>query len=258
MTTVRLGKRTVGDGQPCYIVAEIGPNWCVSADRDTNLCQLMSLVDVAAAAGVDCVKLQLKSLGGFYASDDLTRSIDDPRSPFRTRGEFVRAREPDEEVLRYLDGLCAERGIAWTVSAWDIPSLVMLDSFDVPWLKVASASLTDHWLLKATAQRGKPVVLSTGMSSVDQIHDALEVLEAHGAEDVILAHCVSAYPLEDGDANLACIAAMREKFGKLVGYSGHERGLAITERAAALGACWVERHFTLDRAAWGPDHASSL
>ena len=239
----------------CYVIAEIGPNWCVSRNVNDNFEELTRLVNVAHEAGADAVKVQLKSLNGYYSRENLDTPITDPRSPFATRREYVMAREPTAFILKLLSQVCREVGIRWGASPWDQPSVDLLGRFEVPWVKVASASLTDDALLRAVAAIGKPVILSTGMSTMDEVAHAIEVL---GTDDLVLLSCTSTYPCDPDEINLRCIDTLRERFGVPVGYSGHETGLSPTFAAAVMGACVVERHITMDRSQWGPDHAASL
>jgi N-acetylneuraminate synthase len=241
-----------------YIVAEIGPNFCVSADREENELALIRLIDTAAIAGADAIKLQLKSLepGGYYSREDLDREVADHRSPFRTRREFVMAREPDEALLALVDDHCGSVGLEWSASPWDLPSVELLSRFDVPWVKVASASITDLDLLAAVRGMAKPVILSTGMSTLEEVDRAVEALS--GVPHLTLLHCVSTYPCDNSEIDLSVMETLRDRYGLPVGYSGHERGIQISVAAAALSASVIERHITLDRTAWGPDHAASL
>lgn len=263
MTAISFGGRLVGDGCATYVTAELGYNWCVSASRDRNLAELDSLITHATVSGADCVKFQLRSAGpdGYYATkgDALDKPIDDPASPWRTRREFVEAREPTAEVLDYVDERCAALGIQWTASAWDLPSLALLASYTPPWVKVASASLTDHELLRAVGTLGRPVVMSTGMATFDDIDAASDSL---GQVPLVLAHTTSSYPCPDDDVNLDALRSLRA-FGvslgaTSIGYSGHEDGIALTFAAVVMGACWVERHFTMSRSHWHKDHRASL
>jgi N-acetylneuraminate synthase len=168
---------------------------------------------------------------------------------YRYRIEFGTA-EFDE-----IDGYCRERGIAWFVSCWDEPSVDFTERYEPVCYKVASASVTDHGLLERLAATGKPLILSTGMSTMEQIRAAVALLPA---DRLLLAHTTSTYPCKPEELNLRMIATLRDEFGCPVGYSGHEVGLQTTLAAVALGAAFVERHITLDRAMWGSDQAASI
>lgn len=247
--TVTIGSRVVGGGRPAYLIAEIGLNH----NGDVELAK--RLIDVAAAAGADAVKFQKRTPD--IATPEHMRDV--PRETpwgtmtylqYRYRVEFGR-----DEYIEIGDHATL-RGLHWFASPWDVPSVAFLEDLNVVAHKVASASLTDVDLLEALRETGKPVILSTGMSTVEQIDRALGVL---GTDRVILMHATSTYPMEPEEANLKVIPMLRDRYpGVPVGYSGHERGLQISVAAVALGAVAVERHVTLDRTMWGSDHAASL
>lgn len=247
--SVAIGDRVVGPGHPAYLVAEAGINH--NGDLDTA----KRLVDVAAAAGADAVKFQKRTpeIATPAAMRDTRRETpwgEMSYLEYRHRVEF--GEEQYAEIARH----ARERGIAWFASPWDVPSVAFLERFDVPTHKVASASLTDIPLLEALRDTGKPVICSTGMSTMAEVDRAVEVL---GPDRLVLLHATSTYPCPPEESNLRGIQTLRERFaGVPVGYSGHERGLQVSIAAVALGACVVERHVTLDRAMWGSDHAASL
>jgi N-acetylneuraminate synthase len=244
---VILGDRAVGDGHSCYVLAEIG----INHNGDTQIAQ--TLIDVAALAGCEAVKFQKRTVDVVYTPEELAK----PReSPFgETNGELKRALEFGQAQYEQIDAYCRNKPMAWTASGWDEASVDFIDQFDPPFYKIASASLTDDALLRHTRSKGKPIVLSTGMSNLDQIDHAVEVL---GTEDLILLHCCSTYPSHYAELNLRAIPVLRERYGVPIGYSGHETGIASSVAAAVLGACIVERHVTLDRSMWGSDQAASL
>jgi N-acetylneuraminate synthase len=247
MTEIRLGKTLVGDGHPCYVVAEIG----INHNGDMELTR--KLIEVAAAAGCQAVKFQKRSVDIVYSAEELAR----PReSPFgTTNGELKHGLEFGLEQYREIDHYCMEKGIDWFASCWDEFSVDFIDQFDVPCYKIASASLTDDDLLRYTRAKGHPILLSTGMSTIEQIDHAVEVL---GKQDLILLHTCSTYPAEYEELNLRVIPDLQKRYGIPVGYSGHETGLSTSIATVALGACMVERHITLDRAMWGSDQAASV
>jgi N-acetylneuraminate synthase len=183
--------------------------------------------------------------------------LDRPReSPFgTTNGELKRALELGKDQYEEIDAHCKNAGITWFASPWDEASVDFLEDFDVPCHKVASASLTDDRLLRHIRAAGKPVILSTGMSTMAQIDHAVEVL---GQQDLILLHATSTYPASYDELNLKVIPALAMRFNVPIGYSGHETGIASSVASVALGATMVERHLTLDRAMWGSDQAASL
>jgi N-acetylneuraminate synthase len=244
---VILGDRAVGDGHSCYVLAEIG----INHNGDTQIAQ--TLIDVAALAGCEAVKFQKRTVDVVYTPEELAK----PReSPFgETNGELKRALEFGQAQYEQIDAYCRNKPMAWTASGWDEASVDFIDQFDPPFYKIASASLTDDALLRHTRSKGKPIVLSTGMSNLDQIDHAVEVLGTH---DLILLHCCSTYPSQYAELNLRAIPVLRERYGVPIGYSGHETGIASSVAAAVLGACIVERHVTLDRSMWGSDQAASL
>lgn len=240
-----------------YVVGEIGPSFVYGGRRQVNEHTLVRMLDAIADAGADAAKVQLKALDGFYVGDDLTKPPYDPmRAPFATRGEYVRAREPDRDLLCLIDVECRARGIEWTASPWDETSCAMLERFDPPWVKIASACLTDDALLRRVREMGSPrIVLSTGMSTRDEIDHAVEVL---GVEGLTLAVCTASYPATIDMLHLARIRSMRARYGVPVGWSSHSADPDHPALAVAAGACWVEAHVTSGRARWGPDHGSSL
>ena len=244
---VAIGNKVVGDGHPCFIIAEIG----INHNGDIDLAR--RLISVAVAAGCDAVKFQKRTIDVVYSAEELAR----PReSPFgTTTGDLKRGLEFGFDEYQMIDRYCREVKMAWFASCWDEASADFMDQFDPPCYKIASASLTDDKLLRYTRAKGKPIILSTGMCTLEEIDHAVDVL---GREDLILLHACSAYPAYYPELNLRVIPAMRERYGLLVGYSGHETGLPASVAAVALGACCVERHVTLDRALWGSDHAASL
>lgn len=247
MSTTIIGGRTVGDWHPCYVIAEIG----INHNGDVDIAK--KLIDVAVSAGCNAVKFQKRTVDVVYSAEELAR----PReSPFgTTNGELKRALELGLDEYREIDRYCREKGIPWFASCWDEGSVDFIDQFDVPCYKIASASLTDDNLLKHTRSKGKPIILSTGMSSLEQIDHAVKIL---GKSDLVLLHSCSTYPAYYEELNLRVIPVLRQQFGVPVGYSGHETGIPSSVAAAAIGACMVERHLTLDRAMWGSDHAASL
>lgn len=247
--TVSIGSRVIGGGRPAYVIAEIGLNH----NGDVDIAK--RLIDVAARAGADAVKFQKRTPE--ISTPEHMRDV--PRETpwglmsyldYRRRVEFGRA-----EYIEIGDH-ATMRGLDWFASPWDVPSIEFLEDLNVVAHKVASASLTDTELLLALRETGKPVILSTGMSTIAQIDRALDTL---GTDRVVLMHATSTYPLEPEEANLRVIGTLRDRYpGIPVGYSGHERGLQISLAAVAMGAVAVERHITLDRTMWGSDHAASL
>lgn len=244
---VAIGNRLVGVGEPCFVVAEIG----INHNGDVEIAR--RLIDEAVAAGCDAVKFQKRTVEVVYSAEELAR----PReSPFgSTNGDLKRGLEFGLEEYREIDRYCRDKGILWYASCWDEGSVDFIAQFDPVCYKIASASLTDDALLRHHRQYGRPIILSTGMSTIEQIDHAVDVL---GKSDLIILHCTSTYPSKPDELNLRVINTLRERYGVPVGYSGHEVGLATTLAAVALGAVMVERHITLDRAMWGSDQAASV
>jgi len=245
--TIKIGDATVGDGQPTYVIAEIGINHNGSVDMAKRL------IHVAVAAGCDCVKFQKRTIDVVYTPEELAK----PReSKFgMTNGELKRGLEFGAAEYAEIDRFCREVGITWLASCWDEQSVDLIEQFHPPCYKIASASLTDDNLLRHTRAIGKPIILSTGMSTVAEVDHAVEVL---GTDHLMLMHTTSTYPSSYDELNLRCVSTLKSRYGLPVGYSGHETGLATTVAAVALGACAIERHITCDRAMWGSDQAASL
>jgi N-acetylneuraminate synthase len=244
---VRLGSKTIGPGKPCYVIAEIG----INHNGDIDLAK--KLINVASGSGCDAVKFQKRTIDVVYSAEELAK----PReSPFgATNGDLKRGLEFEQEEYEEIDRYCREVKIDWFASCWDEASVDFIAQFDVPCFKVASASLTDDNLLRHTRATGKPIILSTGMSTIKEIDHAVEVL---GKQDLILLHACSTYPAFYDELNLHVIGVLKDRYAVPIGYSGHETGLPSSVAAAVLGACMIERHITLDRSMWGSDHAASL
>lgn len=246
--TVRIGDRLVGEGQPVYIVAEIG----INHNGDVEIAK--RLIDAAKLAGCDAVKFQKRTPELCVPPEQRNIPRETPWGlitylEYRYKVEF--GYEQYAEIDRY----CKQQGITWFASCWDIPSVDFIEQFDPPCYKVASASLTDAALLKRINDTGKPVLLSTGMSTMDEIRHAVSLIDP---ERLIIMHSTSTYPCPPAELNLRVIQTLAKEFGLPVGYSGHEVGLQTTYAAVVLGACVVERHITLDRAMWGTDQAASV
>jgi N-acetylneuraminate synthase len=242
---VRIGSKLVGEGQPCYVIAEIG----INHNGDMEIAK--RLITIAAAAGCNAVKFQKRT--PIRCVPPHQRDI--PRETPWGILTYLQYREKVEvgaEQYKRIDELCKHQNLDWFTSCWDEESIEFMDAFDTPCFKIASATLTDDALLRAIRDRGKPVLLCTGMSTIEQVDHAVEML---GRKNLVLMHSVSTYPAYYEELNLNVIPYLQERYRVPVGYSGHETGLAST---VALGACSIERHITLDRAMWGSDQAASL
>jgi N-acetylneuraminate synthase len=247
MDRVRIGNRLVGDDQPCFIVAEIG----INHNGDIDLAK--RLISVAVAAGCDAVKFQKRTVQVVYSPEELAKPRENPFGA--TNGDLKYALEFEQEEYEEVEHFCHSVKMPWFASPWDEDSVDFLEQFHPPVYKVASACLTDDHLLRHIRATGKPMIVSTGMSTYAEIDHAVDVL---GKEDLVLMHATSTYPANYDELNLRAIPTMKERYGVPVGYSGHETGIPSSVCAVALGACCVERHITLDRAMWGSDQAASL
>jgi sialic acid synthase SpsE len=249
--TVEIGGRLVGEGQPCFMIAEAGVN------HNGEVALAHRLIDVAVRAGADAVKFQKRSVADILVRAALEAPYVKPSSLGPTYGEHRERLELSEEAYRELVDHCRKDGITFLASAWDPRSADFIDELGTPAFKIASADVTNLPLIDHIARKGKPVLLSTGMSDMEEIADAVTTVRRHH-DRLVLLQCTSSYPCDNADVNLRAMETLRRAFDVPVGYSGHERGLAPTEAAVALGAGVVERHFTLDRTLPGPDHAASL
>jgi N-acetylneuraminate synthase len=246
---IKFGNRMMGDGHPAYIIAEIGLN------HNGDLDIAKKIIDAAVHAGADAVKFQKRTPEVCTPPEQQKQMRETPWG-YITYLDYRYKVEFNEEQYREIDRYCKEKGIDWMVSVWDEPSVDFMEKFETPAYKVPSASLTDHNLLKYVRQTGKPVIISTGMSTMEQIHKGVNAV---GEDNLVIMHCTSTYPCEPEELNLRMIETLRKEFpNNPIGYSGHETGLVPSAVAVALGACSVERHITLDRAMWGSDHAASV
>jgi N-acetylneuraminate synthase len=246
---VKIGNKLVGDGRPVYVIAELGINHNGSLDIAKRL------IDGAVLAGVDAVKFQKRTPELCVPRDQWLIERDTPWG----RMTYIDYRHKIELGVReYLeiDRYCADRGIQWFASCWDEPSVDFMEQFDPPCYKAASASLTDHALLRSMKATGRPLIISTGMSTMEEIEAAVSAV---GRDRLLIAHSTSSYPCPVEAINLNMIATLRRRYEDTpIGYSGHEVGLSPTWAAVAMGASFVERHLTLDRAMWGTDQAASV
>lgn len=247
MQKIKIGERLVGDGEPVFIVAEIGIN------HNGDLLIAKKLIDVAIESGCDAVKFQKRTVSIVYSPDELDRFRE---SPFGTTNrELKEALEFNREQYQDISNYAGQKNMIWFASCWDEQSVDFLEQFNPPCYKIASASLTDDNLLRYHRKFNRPIILSTGMSTLKEIDHAVEIL---GTQDLVILHANSSYPSVPEELNLKAIPALRERYGVPVGYSGHETGLATSTVTSVLGACMIERHITLDRSMWGTDQSASI
>jgi N-acetylneuraminate synthase len=247
-----VGDNWIGPGYPCFVIAEAGVN------HNGSLEMALKLVDAAAEAGADAVKFQ-----SFKAGNVVTRDAPKAEYQLRTTGdtesqfEMIRRLELNEEAHHRLVSHCRERGILFLSTPFDEDSADLLESLDVPAFKLPSGEITNLPFLRYVARKKRPIILSTGMSSLDEVRSAVEAIQTEGAAPPVLLQCVSNYPADPADVNLLAMTTMRNAFGVVVGYSDHTVGNEVALAAVALGASIVEKHFTLDRTLPGPDHMAS-
>jgi len=244
---MKIGNRDIGPNEPCFIIAEIGIN------HNGDLGITKQLIDASLEAGCDAVKFQKRTVDVVYTAEELARPRENPFG--NTNGDLKRGLEFGQEQYKEIDAYCKEKGILWLASCWDEGAVDFIDAFNPPCYKIASASLTDDDLLRHHRSKRKPIIISTGMSTQEEIDHAVEVL---GKDDLIILHATSTYPAKLEELNLSMIPVLTQKYGVPVGYSGHEVGLSTSFAAAVLGACVIERHITLDRAMWGSDQPASI
>ncbi|MES1173234.1 MAG: N-acetylneuraminate synthase family protein [Myxococcales bacterium] len=241
--------RAVGEERPVFVIAEIGINHNGSLDLAQRL------IEGAARAGCDAVKFQKRTPELCVPPDQWHIQRDTPWGQM-SYIDYKRRVEFGAEEYEQIEKQCAELGMMWFASCWDEPSVEFIQRFSPPCYKAASASLTDLQLLRAMRATGVPLMISTGMSTAEEIHQAVAVL---GQRELLIAHSTSTYPCPIEELNLRMIGTLKQNFPLCpIGYSGHESGLAPTWAAVALGATFIERHITLDQTMWGTDHSASI
>jgi N-acetylneuraminate synthase len=253
MQNIQVGNKLIGPGQPVFVIAEAG----VNHNGDLKLAR--ALIDVAVEAGADAVKFQT-----FRAERLATPDAPKAEYQVQTTGnaesqfEMLRRLELSADAHRELQAYCHERGIIFLSTPFDEEAVDLLDELGVDAFKISSGDLTNSPLLEHVASKGKPVILSTGMSELSELIEAVSVLNTAGCENPVLLHCVSNYPADPAEVNLRAMQTMRSAFDVPVGFSDHTQGIDVALAAVALGACVIEKHFTLDRTMPGPDHRASL
>lgn len=248
INSVKVGDRLVGPGQPVYIIAEIG----INHNGDMKIAK--DLIEMSAKAGVDAVKFQKRTPELCVPEDQRNVMRETPWGTM-TYMDYRYKVEFEEKEYKELADYAASFNVHLFASPWDVVSVDFLAKMKHPVIKIASASITDMELLKKVADSGLPIIMSTGMSTIEQIDAAVAVLPK---DRLLIAHATSAYPCEVDELNLKMIPVLAEKYQVPTGYSGHETGLQSTVAAIALGATFIERHVTLDRAMWGSDQAASV
>ena len=251
--TITIGGRPIGEGHPVFIIAEAGVN------HNGQLALALQLIEAAASAGADAVKFQT-----FHAEDLATysagkaeyqkQSADDAESQF----EMVKRLELSFANFEKIKERCDELNITFLSTPFDFQSVEFLNELDVAAFKISSGDLTNHPLLEVVGSKGRPVILSTGMSDLNEVTEAVEVVRASGNNQIALLQCVTNYPADAGEVNLKAMRTMSDALDVTVGYSDHTLGIEIALAATALGASIIEKHFTLDRSLPGPDHRASL
>jgi len=247
MKKVKIGSKLIGEGEPVFFIAEIGIN------HNGNIDIAKELIDVASDAGCDAVKFQKRTVDIVYTKEELDRPRESPWGT--TNREQKKGLEFEYDEYKEIDKYCKKKKILWFASAWDEKSVDFFDDFNLPCYKIPSALLTHDDILIKTKSKDKPIILSTGMSTLDQIKHAVKILEL---DRLVILHCTSTYPSAPEELNLKMIPKLKEMYPCPIGYSGHETGVFSSSAAAVMGACVIERHITLDRAMYGSDQAASL
>lgn len=250
---VNIGGKRVGEGSPCFVIAEAG----VNHNGDIRLAK--KLIDAAVKAGADAVKFQT-----FHTEEVVTKTAEkaqyqkETTNPEESQFEMIKRLELSDKSFKELFGYAQKKGIIFLSTPFDRASVDLLDRLGVPAFKVGSGEITNFLLLKHIASKRKPIILSTGMSTLDEVAEAVELLRLEGSEEIILLHCVSCYPARVEDTNLKAMETLRREFNLPVGLSDHTTDIYVPVAAVALGACIIEKHFTLDKELPGPDHKASL
>ncbi len=245
--TVKIANKIIGDNYPCFIIAEIGIN------HNGSINTAKKLIKMAHDNGCDAVKFQKRTVDIVYTKEELQKERE---SIFgTTNGDLKRGLEFSKKEYDEIDKYCKQLGILWFASCWDENSVDFIEQYDVCAHKIASACLTDWNLLKKVKATNKPILISTGMSTQEEIDKAVEIL---GEDNLVIFHCTSTYPTSNNEINLNYIKTLRQKYSCPIGFSGHERGIMPSTVAASMGANSIERHITLDRTMWGSDQSASL
>lgn len=249
--TVYLGDYEISNNSNPYLIAEIG----INHNGDIQIAK--RLIDAAFSVGWNAVKFQ-KRVPEIAVPEDQKDVMRDTPWGRMTYLDYKKRIEFGKNEYEIIDTYCKEKPISWSASPWDIPSLEFILKYEIPFIKIASATLTNEELLIKASQSGKPIILSTGMSTLEEIDYAVQTIEKYSNGNYILMHANSSYPAKSDELNLEMIHTLKERYNCLVGYSGHEEDIEPSVVAVALGACVIERHITLDRSMWGTDQAASI
>lgn len=252
MKKVRIGNRLIGEGEQCFIIAEAGVN------HNGEIKLAKKLIEVAKNAGADAIKFQTFKAENLVIKKAEKAEYQKDTTEEGTQYEMIKSLELSEKEFRELANYAEKRDIMFLSSPFDKESVDLLDRLDVPAFKIGSGEITNFPLLKYIAKRRKPIILSTGMATLGEVEEALNIIRSEGVDDVILLHCVSNYPAKIEDVNLRAMETLKQAFKLPIGFSDHTLGITAPIAAVALGACVIEKHFTLDRNLPGPDHKASL
>ena len=248
---IKINDHIIGDNEPVFMVAEIGINHNGSLDIAKRL------IDATFACDWHCAKFQKRSPELCVPENQKNIIRETPWGKI-TYLEYRHKIEFNQREYSYINKYCKEKPVYWSASVWDIPSLEFILAYEVPFIKIPSPKLTEHELLRLASQSGKPIVLSTGMSTVEEIDEAVEILEKYSKGEYILMHTNSVYPTPPDELNIRVITFLKDRYKCIIGYSGHEYDLTPSVAAVILGARMVERHVTIDHKMWGSDHAASV
>lgn len=248
---IKIGNRYVGEGEPLYLIAEIG----INHNGDMQIAK--KLIDATFATGWDCAKFQKRTPEICVPENQKNIMRSTPWGEM-TYLEYKYRVEFEKKEYDYIDKYCSEKPIDWTSSVWDMPSLEFLLKYEIPFIKIPSAKITELELVTECAKSGKPVFISTGMSTIEEVDTAVQILEKHANGNYVLFHTNSTYPSKIDELNLQMIKTLKNRYDCIVGYSGHEYDIEPTVIAPVFGASVIERHVTLDHKMWGTDHAASL
>jgi N-acetylneuraminate synthase len=248
---IKIGSRFIGGSEPVYLIAEIGIN------HNGDLQIAKKLMDAAWATGWDCAKFQ-KRTPDICVPENQKDTLKQTPWGEMTYLAYKHRIEFQKQEYDYIDKYAKEKPLDWSASAWDLPSLEFLMNYDIPFLKIPSAKITDKELVEQAAKVGKPLFISSGMSTIEEVDNAVNIIEKYLSKNYVLFHCNSTYPAKLEELNLQVIGTLKERYNCLVGYSGHEYDIMPATLVPVYGACVIERHITLDHDMWGTDQAASI